>query len=107
MFLGFLGGPEDADSVISTFGADSCGRVRRDQAIRTADPGVSCWNGPGARKLQRSPATQLAVDDDRPTGQPTARSSARRCGAVAKARCVGGRWSAVAARRHPPLAPLT
>src|SRR3982074_2393755 len=77
MFLGFLGGPEDADSVISTFGADSCGRARLDQAIRTADPGGSCWNGRTGRKLQRLPATRLAVDDNRPTGQPTARSSAR------------------------------
>src|SRR3981081_4465612 len=68
-FLGFLGGPEDAYLVISYLRFGSMRACPPGSKFHTADPGVSCWNGSGGRKLQRSPAT--AAGRRRPSADGT------------------------------------
>src|SRR5712671_6735655 len=105
MFLGFLGGPEDADSVISHLRTDPGGHARRDQ--RFTPPIRACRVGTAQEEESCNDRRQprLAVDDNRPTGHRQVMRAPIR--PVVKARRVGDRWSAVAARGHPPRAPLT
>src|SRR5258706_5536548 len=77
MFLGFLGGPEDADSVISTFGADPYGRARLDQ--RFAPPIQACRVGTAQeqescndRRQHNWPSTTIGRLDNQPPGHARA-----------------------------------